>query len=323
MAVIEKRGSTWRARVRKGGIDRSESFQTRREAKAWAAQFEANINAERRGEIPTIPFGDLLDKYAKEVTPTKKGARAEAMRINRIKRSDLAKVLLPDFDEKAVATWRDKRLQEVSSASVAREWVTLSHACNVAIREWHWLRDNPFTRAKRPFGGKARKRRPEGDEMEAMLHVLGYHDGACETVNSRVAAAALFAIETAMRASEICGLTPETIDIDRRVAHIHDSKNGHARDVPLSKEAIRVIGQLPAGRFDVDPDSLSTLWGKARAKAAISGLRFHDLRREALTRLAKKLPVLELAKMSGHRDLKILLNTYYSPDMGDIAAKLD
>jgi integrase len=206
---------------------------------------------------------------------------------------------------------------------VAREWVTLSHACSVAIKEWHWLRDNPFTRVKRPDGGKARKRRPEGDEMEAMLHVLGYHDGLLETVNARVAAAALFGVETAMRASEICGLRPETIDLQRRVAHIPESKNGHARDVPLSKEAIRIVRQLPAGYFDVTAASLSALWAKARTKAAVDGLRFHDLRREALTRLSKKLPVLELAKMSGHRDLSILLNVYYSPTMSDLADKLD
>jgi integrase len=323
MAVIEKRGIAWRARVRKAGIDRSESFPTKRAAQAWAAQFEATLNAERRGEIPVIPFADLIDRYAREITPTKKGARSESMRINRIKRLDISRVLLPDFDERAVSAWRDRRLQEVSSASVAREWVTLSHACNVAIREWHWLRDNPFTRAKRPDGGKARKRRPEGDEMESMLHVLGYHDGPLTTVNSRVAAAALFAVETAMRASEICGLTPQTIDFDRRVAHIAESKNGHARDVPLSREAIRIIHQLPAGYFDVSAASTSALWAKARTKAAVEGLRFHDLRREALTRLSKKLPVLELAKMSGHRDLSVLLNTYYAPDMGDLADKLD
>ena len=55
----------------------------------------------------------------------------------------------------------------------------------------------------------------------------------------------------------------------------------------------------------------------------MDGLRFHDLRREALTRLARKLDVLDLARVSGHRDLKILLNVYYRPAVEDLAGRLD
>ena len=55
----------------------------------------------------------------------------------------------------------------------------------------------------------------------------------------------------------------------------------------------------------------------------VDGLNFHDMRREALTRLAAKLTVMELARVSGHRDLRILLQVYYSPDVRDLADKLD
>lgn len=43
---------------------------------------------------------------------------------------------------------------------------------------------------------------------------------------------------------------------------------------------------------------------------------------EALSRLAKKVDVMTLAKISGHRDIKILLNTYYAPSMEDVASLL-
>ena len=52
-------------------------------------------------------------------------------------------------------------------------------------------------------------------------------------------------------------------------------------------------------------------------------MHFHDSRREALTRMAKKVPVETLAKISGHRDLRILLNVYYNPDMAEVADLLD
>jgi integrase len=51
-------------------------------------------------------------------------------------------------------------------------------------------------------------------------------------------------------------------------------------------------------------------------------LHFHDARHEACTRLAQILPIQDLAKVSGHRDLKILLNTYYNITAPEIAAKM-
>ncbi len=49
----------------------------------------------------------------------------------------------------------------------------------------------------------------------------------------------------------------------------------------------------------------------------------HDTRREALTRLSKIFNVMELAKISGHRDLRVLQNVYYAPSADDLAEKLD
>ena len=62
---------------------------------------------------------------------------------------------------------------------------------------------------------------------------------------------------------------------------------------------------------------------KELAGLADEDLHFHDTRREALSRLAKKVDVMTLAKISGHRDIQILLNTYYAPDMSDVAGLLD
>jgi integrase len=49
---------------------------------------------------------------------------------------------------------------------------------------------------------------------------------------------------------------------------------------------------------------------------------FHDLRATALTRMASKVTVLELAKISGHKDLRILQNVYYREDPAKLASKL-
>jgi integrase len=69
--------------------------------------------------------------------------------------------------------------------------------------------------------------------------------------------------------------------------------------------------------------TLDALFRKAKARALVEDLHFHDTRREALTRLSKVFDVMELARVSGHRDLRVLQNVYYAPAIGDLAAKLD
>lgn len=339
MATFEKRPNGWRVKIRKAGINRSESgFPTKAAAAAWAAKIEAEILAAKRGEIPDKTFGDLLRRYRDEVSPTKRGERWEVVRLDRIAdgRPDdsppvapdpVAAVRLEELDATHIAAWRDRRLKEVGPASVLREWNLLSHACSVAVKEWRWLKHNPMQEVSRPASPPARDRVMSDGEVERILLACGYdYDASPETMQARVGACLLFALETAMRAGEICALTWGDIDTDRRVAKIRMSKNGTGRDVPLSKEAVRIINQLPRGdgpAFGMTPRLLDPLFRKARDRAMIEGMTFHDSRRTALTRLAAKVDVLTLAKISGHKDLRILQRVYYAPDMGEVAKRLD
>jgi len=57
-------------------------------------------------------------------------------------------------------------------------------------------------------------------------------------------------------------------------------------------------------------------------RAKLEDFHFHDLRHEGTSRIAEKLSnVLELASVTGHKDLQ-MLKRYYHPRPGDIAAKL-
>jgi integrase len=338
VATFIKRGASWTVRVRKAGVNRSATFRTKAEATYWASQLENEITLGKLGKEPDRPFSDLIERYIKEVTPTKRGARAEEFRLNRMiglgddkdgqprKRDELANVRLPDLSTEHIAAWRDRRLKQVSVASVLREWATLAHACAVAVAEWKWLTVNPCVGVKKPEPPKARTRSIPDDEIERILLAAGYQrEIRPETQTARVGAAFLYAIETAMRAGEICNQRWEHVDLLRRVVHLPKTKNGHARDVPLSKEAVRLLGQMEgnAGVFDLKAASLDALFRKIKARAVIEDLHFHDSRAEALTRMAAKVDVMTLAKISGHRDLRILLNTYYRKDMADVAGLLD
>ena len=140
--------------------------------------------------------------------------------------------------------------------------------------------------------------------------------------------AMLFALETGMRAGEICAATWENLHLHQRILHIPTSKNGHPRNVPLSIKALEIIYHLHKIKSDDSPHifqlksaSLDANFRKMKERAGLENadLHFHDTRREALSRLAKKVDVMTLAKISGHRDIKILLNTYYAPDMAEVA----
>lgn len=323
MATYRKRGAVWQVQVNRHGVRKAASFRTKAEATSWASKVEAEIFAGIRGEIPDKPVRELLERYQREVTPTKRGQRWEQVRIGLLLRDKLAEVRLPQLSASDVAAWRDRRLQTVSAASVIREWALLSSVFSIAINEWRWLRENPFKTVKRPKTPPLRDRRISQDEIDRLILALGYTPSAAlDAITARVGAAVLFAVETAMRASEICALT--WANVSGAVAHLPMTKNGTARSVALSPAAQSIIAQLPRisdAVFDLQTSQIDALFRKAKARALIADLHFHDTRHEAITRLARKLDVLDLARMVGIRDLRILM-VYYNAKPAEIAERL-
>ena len=329
MATIIQRGDKWRVQIRMRGVSRSATFERHSDAKAWAARVETEIRDGLQGnQSRNVFFGDILQRYLETETIKKRGSRSETYRINGILKSSLSHIRLENLRPQDFADWRDERLQQVSTDSVIRELSTLSAVCEHAMKEWGLLRENPVRKISKPPASKERTRRPSEQEIQQICEALHYtENGTPHLITQRCAIALLFAIETAMRAGEICALTWENIHFDRRIAHLPMTKNGHSRDVPLSRRALELLRKLqgihPETVFAITVRSLDVLFRRARDNCGIQDLHFHDSRREALTRLSKKVPVETLAKISGHRDLSILLNVYYRPDMAEIADMLD
>jgi len=333
VASFRKRGTSWRAEIVRGGVRESKTFRTKAEAQAWAAEVETELRATKRGAIPNKTFGDLLDRYGKEVSSTKRGSRWELIRIEKLKRDPIANVKLADLDASHFAAWRDrclrgdpsKDINPLSPASVRRECNLLNPAINIAVKEWRWLTENPLSDVRRPKPAKARDRRISDKEIERLMYALGYdYERTPATNTARVGAAFLFAIETAMRAGEIASLTHTHIDFGQRTAHLPKTKNGDARNVALSGEAIRIIQQLgtKGSVFHLKASSIDALFRKGKKRTMIEDLHFHDSRHEAITRLSKKLDVLDLARMVGIRDLRVLM-VYYNATAAEIAKLLD
>jgi len=161
------------------------------------------------------------------------------------------------------------------------------------------------------------------DEQQRICWALGWEYGErAELGIHRVAVAFLFAIETAMRAGEICGLMPG--DIDGRVARLPITKNGKARMVPLSSRAVELLGFLPEtdGKlFGLNSGVLSTYFRRGRLAAGITDVTFHDTRHTAITRMAGIFNPFELARVVGHSNLNMTM-IYFNKSADDLAALL-
>ncbi len=331
MATYQKRNGKWRAIIRRANYPAmSKTFQTKKLAEEWALSIEAPMTAgelEINKELKLIPVSALIRKYIAEVSPAKKSAKHEIDRLKAALRDypHLFNKPIENFTKQDVITWRDARLKKVKPSSVSREWSSLSAVFTAAIEDWGLpIKNHPFREAKRPQSGKPRHRRITDQEIRLMLDALDWYE-ELHYKKHYVAWCFLFAIETAMRSGEILKL--KWTDINGKLAHLHDTKNSEGRSVPLSSEARRLLDLLPRdGDFLVPltDTSRDAIFRKARKKAGIEDFTFHDTRREALSRMAKKIPnPMDLAKISGHKDLKTLMHVYYSPSNEYLVDLLD
>lgn len=320
-SIVKISGGRWRALVARKGVRKSKVFDSKQAAKDWSAHEEYLI-LNGAGPESALTLGEVCHRYAREVSPLRKGERWEVLRLAAFEREAIGSIKLTDLKAADLAAWRDRRLHSVKPASVAREMNLMSSVLTQCRKEWGLIKDNPIADVRKPRKPAARTRTATQQEMDALALSAGPD---LSNATARAFHAFLFACETAMRAGEITGLTWNRVYLEKRYLHIPMTKNGHPRDVPLSTEAVRLLEALPVGEsvFGLDGQSLDALWRKLRDRAAVSDLRFHDSRRMATVKLPKKLEPLELAKVTGHCDLNMLLNVYYKTSASDIASKLD
>ncbi len=309
----------WFAEVFKLGVRQSMAHDTKAKAVAWATQIEAEILARKRGQVVKKPLRHALERYAEDVSPTKKNHRWEVTRIAYFTSDEYG---LP-FVDKAVdavtaediGKWRDLCLKAKKGSTINRDMNLLSAVFTTCVKEWGYATMNPFKDVRRPQNPRARDRLITGAEMRKVLRALGWKKSPAKTFQQQAGYAFLLAMSTGMRASEI--LKAEYVG---NVARLADTKNGTAREVPLSRGAVHMVKLC--GPFLLTGPSLDALFRKARARAGLSGFVFHDARATALTRLSKRLDVLELARLSGHKDVNMLGRVYYRESAKTIASRL-
>lgn len=326
MASIRERSGTWQARVRREGYPaEAKSFATRAEAQKWARHMETSMDTgayRSRSSVDKALLSDVLQRYADEISPTKRGYLDEVIRIKALKRSKMAAYSLEKLTPAVVANFRDERLGSVKAGAVIRDLSLLSSVINHARREWGATIENPCLLVKKPPAPAGRTRVLSADEERRLLGAVAPSGRR----NRDMLPLVQLALQTAMRRGELLALQWKHIDLAAQTAYLPTSKNGQPRCVPLSSAAVAVLASLPRHEngpvFSIAAQTAAAAFKRATTRARLSSFRFHDLRHTATSRMADKLPnVIELAAVTGHRSLQ-MLKRYYHPRAEALAKKL-
>lgn len=349
MASIEKRASedgstSYRVKIRMKGYPlETATFDRLTDAREWAKKTEAEMKAGRHfGISKRHTVAEMLDRYEASELPGLKSAAGVGARLawwRDLHGDALLSDLTPDVIAKArdalKATPKRRGGGVRSAADVNRTLAALSSACGYAVKELGWLERNPMERVSKGAESKGRVRFLSDEELPRFLQ-------ACrESSNANLYLAIVLALTTGGRQSEVMGLRWPQIDLTRRTALLGETKNGDARALPLSGEAIALLQERAKVRSLTDDRlfpptaaakkatflDLRAAFAAALKSADIQNFHWHDLRHTAASYLAMAgTSPLEIAKVLGHRTMAMVARySHLSPgrvvELGDLLAE--
>ena len=325
-----QRGSTFRITVTYDKKRYSATRDTARECEQWASlkllELKTGKANEEKGIKVAYPFKQLCEKYFIERGSKLKSAHVIRNKLDNIDRilGELATSSIYDFKPEDIVRWRNKRILEVQSSTALREFAMFASIFSYAQKELFIIENNIWSVVVKPHKGKPRNQRIVPIDQEKLVTAFKWNrEEKPVRVMHYVAWSMLFALETAMRKGEILAMTRK--DVRDGFVHLPMTKNGDSRNVPLSKEAKRLLALIPDDQEIIVPvkeKSFRRTWHRVREEAGLSEINFHDTRHEAITRMVrdKGLPVEILAKITGHKTISVLMNVYYNPDAQDLVA---
>ena len=320
MATIRKRNGRWQAQIRKSGTRAiSRTFTLKQDALFWAREQERVLELQtdvlQKKTLLKKTLADLLHDYEVEVGQRLKSHHVEVHYFNQLRRTQFAQLTLDRLKPADIQLWVNERSSSHRASSTVRLLGVLNRAFNHAIKHHGYpLPFNPVERVIKPrIGQKTMRRIPS--RLAKLL----------ESPACRIGWIACFAVETAMRRSEIAKLEWADVDLEGWLVHVKNTKNGHDRSVPLSSTALLVLGEFKRedkSVFGMSSNAIRLAWGKYRRSHEIDAVRFHDLRHEAISRLFERgLTTPEVALLSGHKTVSQLFR-YAHADIGRVSRLL-
>ncbi len=289
-----KNGYSWRVVIRNNKHPTvCETFQRRQEAVDWEHSVKQQIKLGKykfgRPSQNNL-FSDLVDSYIRDGVLDHHKSCKDTRRHLEYFKTQLGCYALAYINVELILKERKKLLETPTergcsrtTATVNRYLSSLSGLLRYAYQTLRWIEENPCTNLPKLKESPKKRRILEGCEELALLE-------ACKkSKHPYLYCITLIGITTGARKGEILSLTWDTISLEKRLAHIKDSKNGRPRRIALVDSVIQELRKLqmerdpskplvfasktPFGKLDI-----KKAWQKALKEAGINGFVFHGLR---------------------------------------------
>lgn len=314
MATIRSRNGKYFVEVRKLGFRPvRQTFDTKAAAKAFAIQTEAamdngswiNVHEQRSTYV-----GPLLERFITEIHPIKPFGKSKLATI-RVTAKAFQDTKISDLTPGLILSYAKQRA--VSAHTLNKELCYFAQAIDTARTLWNIpLKDNPVRATMKVMsqlgmlgGSRKRDRRLVDGELEALLKAARDH---------WIRPMILIAVESGMRQQEIQQLQWEDVDFKGNTILIRNRKHptekvGNDQVIPMFPGVKQVLldehrVSKQRGRvFDVQHSaSVSDRFALICRRARVVGLRFHDLRHEAISRMFERgMDIPQVAAVSGHK----------------------
>jgi integrase len=304
-----KRGTSYKVRIRKPNSPQvTKTFSSKSLAEKWARKTELEIEEGtflERKEAASHTVADLVNRYlAEELQKLAETDWLARKRQLNWWKDEIGHLTLNKVTPSLIVELRNKLKSETtyrktirSGSTVNRYLAAFSSAFGIAVTEWQWVTENPFSRVRREKENDARVRFLSPDER-ARITIL--------------------ALSTGMRQTEVMSLKWDQVELDRGMITLFKTKNGEIRTVPLAglaKKELKDYSRVRSlsspyvfpGRSEGYAEFPRGAWEAVLSKAGIENFTFHDTRHSAASELAMNGASLhEIAAVLGHKTLAMV-----------------
>lgn len=329
MAYIQKRinktgGVSYRVQVRiKGHPIQCATFKEKTKAEKWARKMEIAIDDGQHLAIiesKKHTLKELIERYTKDVLPTKSKTRRETERHLAIWKELLGDYFLIAIKPDLIMEARDKiaaretpKGGKKTPATLNRYLASLSVVFSYAYKNLEWIEINPIEKIRKYTEPKGRVRYLTDDERERLIAEVR------KSPNPLLYPVVMLAITTGARSSEILNLRWEDINLEEQRAILQETKNGERRTLSIVEPALSALRKLKAknrgGQYvfyarretgEEHSADITKSWYKALDDSGIKDFRFHDLRHTCASYLAMHgASLAEIAEILGHKTLQM------------------
>jgi len=334
---LYKRGPVWWMRFTYNGTLRRKSTETV-DRKLAERIYHSVLGKIAEGKwFDRLPgddttFREMMDRYLTEHTDRNKALSSQ--RRDRGMRDRLSEFFgdmrLTAIRPRLIADYKSKRrLDGVSPKTINNELTLMSHAFNLCVKEWEWVRDNPMKRVSRV---KVRKHLERWLTLEEEERLLAASPPWLQQL-------IVFAVSTGLRHREVLHLQWPEVDLLRKTITILEQKNKSIDTLPLNARALDVLKERAKVRHLTSKYVFFTATGNAILinnvlrglytaieKANMRHLRFHDLRHTFATRLVQAgVDLYTVQKLGRWKTLSMLMRYahHHSESLGAGAEVLD